>query len=388
MSPGRATGTLRWIVAALSAAWIATIVPALPHAISQGYTLVVDLPVDWRDRYLSAAAMIGYVPFGFCWSLSALLTGTVGPDFSRSAPLSSQGWLLDVLAWGWMLGLAIGAALPPWILWLLFRPRKRVTTPEIAGAPPAPPSVPVGLPADPSFAVAAVWSVVLLAGFGTLAGRDLLGPGVSALMMPPLRGSGTDVGAPLSEWCAYSFHARPRECETARRRLSPVGGFGVPGAKCIGLADLGLVERHEAAVARVARVLEQALTGRARVEREHPIGREIVDLAVLELAPAEAVLVAVDVGEDSSDRVVTRRAGRFAAAGVPDYWRIELHPSRGTPIDDAIRVWTLPNAATGQYAKVSGSSRNPDAWLRLGAFPDLRIPVDDVLAPACPERSR
>src|SRR5438093_5982863 len=57
----------------------------------------------------------------------------------------------------------------------------------------SPPSVPVGLPADPSFAVAAVWSVVLLAGLGTLVARDLLGPGVSVLMMPPLRGSGTDV---------------------------------------------------------------------------------------------------------------------------------------------------------------------------------------------------
>jgi len=52
------------------------------------------------------------------------------------------------------------------------------------------------LPADPSFAVAAVWSVVLLAGLGTLVARDLLGPGVSVLMMPPLRGSGTNVGAP------------------------------------------------------------------------------------------------------------------------------------------------------------------------------------------------
>jgi hypothetical protein len=71
-----------------------------------------------------------------------------------------------------------------------------------------------------------------------------------------------------------------------------------------------------------------------------------------------------------------------------DRWRIELHPSRGTPIDDAIRVWTLRNAATRQYAKVSASSRNPNAWLRLGGFPDLRIPVNDVLAPACPERSR
>ena len=74
-----------------------------------------------------------------CWSLRPLLTGTVGPDFSRSAPLSSQGWLLDVLAREWMLGVAIGAALPPWILWLLFRPRKRVTAREIAGAPPVPP---------------------------------------------------------------------------------------------------------------------------------------------------------------------------------------------------------------------------------------------------------
>src|SRR6267142_4694227 len=112
MNRDRATGTLRWMLAALSAAWIATIVPALPYAIEHGYTLVV-VPTDWRDRYLSTAAMIGYVPFGFCWSLGALLTGTVGPAFSRSVPLSSQGWLLDTLAWGWTFGAAIGAAAPP-----------------------------------------------------------------------------------------------------------------------------------------------------------------------------------------------------------------------------------------------------------------------------------
>ena len=92
----------------------------------------------WRSRGEASAAVPYASPSGSAGRSALCSPATVGPDFSRSAPLSSQGWLLDVLAREWI-GVAIGAALPPWILWLLFRPRKRVTTREIAGAPPVPP---------------------------------------------------------------------------------------------------------------------------------------------------------------------------------------------------------------------------------------------------------
>ena len=208
-------------------------------------------------------------------------------------------------------------------------------------------------------------------------------------MLPPARGSGTDTSAPLSEWCPYSFHARAKECQLAignafRSHVSSTNGFGYTGAQCVPLAEA--VAPREAALTRAADVLERALGRRGRLVRQRTIAGLTVDLAVL--APAaddDSVLLALDVGEDSSDRVVNTRTRRLATAGVPEYWRIELHPSRDVLSIDSVRTWQQPDAASGQYFLVSGSSRNPDTSLKPVSFPGVAIPIDDLLAAPCGE---
>src|SRR5438093_13559234 len=142
---------------------------------------------------------------GLCWSLAAGVSK--GADPAHPVPLSTQGWLADATAWG-RLGMVVAAALPPWIVWVMVRGVGRAKTRDL-GSPPEPAPPVQDLPsADPSLAIAVGWSIALLAALTISVIRELFHPVPTALMMPPARGSRGDTGAPISEWCAYSFHPR------------------------------------------------------------------------------------------------------------------------------------------------------------------------------------
>src|SRR3989442_3481823 len=94
----------RWIAAALSSAWIVTILPALPLLPGHFPRLPVHVP-DWRDRYLSAAATVGQMLGGLCWSLAAGVSK--GADPAHPVPLSTHGWLADATAWGRLLCMVV-----------------------------------------------------------------------------------------------------------------------------------------------------------------------------------------------------------------------------------------------------------------------------------------
>src|SRR5437870_7601963 len=152
------------------------------------------------------------------------------------------------------LGMVVATALPPWIVWAVFRRVGRAKT-RALGSPPEPAPPVQDLPsADPSLAIAVGWSIALLAALTISVIRELFHPVPTALMMPPARGSRGDTGAPISEWCAYSFHPRAGECEAALAKWSrgpvyySVEGFSFVGARCLAVADYSLVRPRQAAI--------------------------------------------------------------------------------------------------------------------------------------------
>jgi hypothetical protein len=94
-------------------------------------------------------------------------------------------------------------------------------------------------------------------------------------------------------------------------------------------------------------------------------------------------LLALDVGEGLDDARTAARAARLAAEGVPDYWRVELHPNRDPLTMEMLRIWKDPDVASRRYASVSAYSHNADLLVRPTALAEVRIPIDEVLPFAC-----
>jgi hypothetical protein len=363
MEFGRVRSALPWVAAALSLAWIATVLPALPFP-------YCNKPLDevprWCHSILIQGVKAGTLTGGLGWAAWAKATGAMTDVDLRFVPLTARAWLPDAMNWGGLLGFLAAASLPPWVPCVPALFSRRGTT-------------------DPALIVAGGWSIVLAVRFVGVVGTQLLHPNPSVLMLPPLRAGTAEFHAPLSAWCPYSVHARARECETARddaRRNAAYasGGFGFAGARCVPLAEHAPSSSRLDAVGRVSQALERILAGRATVRRDHSISIDRVDVAAV--GPDGNVLLAVDVTEDAVARDHDPRTARLGTAGVAEYWRIAMHPNRDPVTPDMLHVAKLRDAATGRYTSYAASSRDPDARLGLAALPDVRIPIAEVMPSA------
>jgi len=121
-----------------------------------------------------------------------------------------------------------------------------------------------------------------------------------------------------------------------------------------------------------------ALAGRARVRPQLPLSlsdhsEPEPDLAVVQLGdyshvhPASALLI-VEVADASLRMDRDLKAELYAAAGIPEYWLVDL----------VGRVVHVYRAAVGRrYTEVS--SHAPGATLRPTAFPDVTIAVRSLI---------
>ena len=135
---------------------------------------------------------------------------------------------------------------------------------------------------------------------------------------------------------------------------------------------------HAAAIERLTQVLVLALVPRARVRVQLPYAASDVsepepDVAVVppgdpERSHPDRSLLLVEVAESSlaKDRRVKTRI--YAAAGVPEYWIVDV-------AGRTIEVRTDP--AEGSYRRVRIA--RPGETIRLQAFPDVEIAVSDVV---------
>jgi Uma2 family endonuclease len=136
---------------------------------------------------------------------------------------------------------------------------------------------------------------------------------------------------------------------------------------------------HVYGVTRLSKLLIQALRERGNVHVQAPFAapdesEPQLDVAIvppgdyLDAPPSEAFLI-VEVADSSLARD-RAKAALYAAAGVTEYWIMNLQ-------DAAIEVHRDPGPAA--YGQVTRHARGES--LRLVAFPDVEIPVSEVLPP-------
>jgi Uma2 family endonuclease len=136
--------------------------------------------------------------------------------------------------------------------------------------------------------------------------------------------------------------------------------------------------RHANAIQRLNDLLAPALAGRASVRVQLPLAltddsEPEPDIAVVtpgtyrDAHPRTALLVAEVAGESlQKDRRF--KADLYAAAGVPEYWVVNLR-------DDLIEVHLEPLAGT--YTRVTPYASGE--MVRPRAFPDVEVPVSAVV---------
>jgi len=242
---------------------------------------------------------------------------------------------------------------------------------------------------DPAFVVGGAWSLALASVVVLRVGGALLHPEPSLLLLPPLESAQARTDAPVAEWCAYSLHSRRRECEVAieeahRFQAFGVDGYAFDGARCVPLPDDAWSSWQARVVGRAAEGLAAALPSGTTIRRPYRIGTDEVAVAVVEDEPDGAVVLALDAGDPATDTDGVARAARLAAAGVPDYWRVELHQNRDPVLGgEMLAMWSEPQGGARGYATTTRSSRNQDLRLRLSALPAARVAIDDIL----PERA-
>jgi Uma2 family endonuclease len=151
---------------------------------------------------------------------------------------------------------------------------------------------------------------------------------------------------------------------------------------------------HAAAVSQIDRVLQLAIGDRAvvRVQLSFVAGSRSVpepDLLVApgrhrdyRLAHPRRALLVVEVSDSSLPQDRLTKAAIYAAAGVPEYWIVNLRDRR-------LEVHREPIAAEARYAEVT--PRFAGDRIALVALPDVSIevvallpePDDDDAAPDC-----
>ena len=135
---------------------------------------------------------------------------------------------------------------------------------------------------------------------------------------------------------------------------------------------------HNFAVQELNELLVLALHGRAKVRPQMSFAASEFsepepDLMVAPLGPWDAqqanqAHLIIEVAESSLALDQGRKRRLYANCGVPEYWIVNL-PER------CIEVYTQPEGSA--YARVE--KYEPGQSIRLGAFPDVEIPVSSVV---------
>lgn len=140
--------------------------------------------------------------------------------------------------------------------------------------------------------------------------------------------------------------------------------------------------RHAAAIRRVDDALRDAIGKRAIVSVQLPLiaGRHSVpepDVAVLpgkrsdyETAHPTSALLVVEVADSSLLQDRLTKAAIYAAAGIPEYWLVNLR-------DDTIEVFRDPAPAKAQY--VTSVVARCGERLGLTTLPGATVAVEDLL---------
>ncbi len=374
---------LQWLAVLLSIAWIVVIAGALPGPIGGPTGFAPRLPAtfpDWREAYLAAATRVGLGLGYVVWSLWAMAVVALDHAPPLKPPLAARAWLTQLSEWGMAFSIAVAAVLPPWLAWWLARRGSRGFDWLRAKVSKRATDVAVG-GTDPSLVVAGGWSAGLLLPCAAVVVWQLLHPVPSWLMLPPA--DGADV--PVAEWCPYSLHARARECGEAlddarAAQASQAGDYMFRRARCVPAAEMALPVPHTTAVDAVAEALRRAAGDDAVVRRDARIGDLHADV-IVERRPG-ATLLAVEVVAGRSDAA---RAGRFAAAGVSEYWQIVIDPSRQR--EPVVSRYQQPDATRGAFARSIEGNADAHAILRPAAMPDSLVPSTAIFAPVCPPRA-
>lgn len=176
----------------------------------------------------------------------------------------------------------------------------------------------------------------------------------------------------------------------SRKEFERIADLGIFDGQRVELLYGVLVEmspigpEHGDSVDRVTERFFAALAGRARIRTQGAFAASEAsepqpDVAVLPPGnyghenPRVAWLV-VEVAKSSlaDDR---QKAALYAAAGVEEYWIVNL-------VEDVLEVHREPSA--GRYATVQTLARA--AGIRLAHFPDVELTVDDLFPRGAPSR--
>lgn len=139
---------------------------------------------------------------------------------------------------------------------------------------------------------------------------------------------------------------------------------------------------HAATVGLVADALRRTLASRATVRVQAPLvlGQQSVpepDVAVVrgrhadywQTHPKTALLV-VEVAERSLPQDRLTKSRTYAAAGIPEYWIVDLR-------DDCVEAYCDPDVSAAAY-RLCHVARRGDK-LSLAAIPDAVVTVNDLL---------
>jgi Uma2 family endonuclease len=135
--------------------------------------------------------------------------------------------------------------------------------------------------------------------------------------------------------------------------------------------------RHTFAIRRLTHILVRAVGERADVQVQGPLVVSDVsepepDVALvtrgLRSEHATRAFLVIEVADSSLRRDREIKARLYASIGVPEYWIVNL-------TDGTIEVSTEPSSAG--YGRVTSHGRGDT--LRLVAFPDITVAVDDIL---------
>lgn len=135
--------------------------------------------------------------------------------------------------------------------------------------------------------------------------------------------------------------------------------------------------RHVSILRRLTRLLVVAIGDRAEVQVQGPLAlgdtsEPEPDLALVppgceDVLPSHAFLV-IEVADSSLDKDRRVKAPLYAAAGIPEYWIVNL-------ADRVIEVHRDPR--DGAYGNTA--SRAPGDTITLAAFADVCVAVADIL---------
>jgi Uma2 family endonuclease len=142
---------------------------------------------------------------------------------------------------------------------------------------------------------------------------------------------------------------------------------------------------HAGVTERVAEVLRRAVGNRALVREDKPLvlaPRSVPEADVmvvpgrradyLRAHPTTALLV-VEVAESSLPQDRITKARIYAAAGIPEYWIVDLRDRR-------IEIYREPDVQVRRYLRCT--TAGPGEEIELLVLPDVRLSTDELLPEA------